>query len=65
MDIDRRGYGGVRRGRASDISDRVPQGGDEGVSSGRFSGKVRDIDDDAGTFLETACEGHSDHLGEG
>ena len=29
---------GGRRGRSSDISDRVPQGGDEGVSSGRVYG---------------------------
>ena len=56
---------GGRRGRTSEISDRVPQGGDEGVSSGRVSGEGRDTDGDAGAFLETACEGHSDHLGRG
>ena len=39
---------GGRRGRASDISDRVPQGGDKGVSSGRMSGEGQDTDGDAG-----------------
>ena len=61
------GHGQTRirggRGRASEISDRFPQGGDEGVSSGRMSGEGRDTDGDAGAFLETACEGHRDHLG--
>ena len=33
---------GERGGRTKDISDRVPQGGDEGVSSGRMPGKGRD-----------------------
>ena len=46
-------------------SDRVPQGGDEGVSSGRMPVKGRDKDGDEGTFLETACKGRRDHLGEG
>ena len=57
--------GGGRRGGASDMLDRVPQGRDEGVSSERMYGEVRYTDGDAGTFLETACEGHSDHLGGG
>ena len=65
LEMDRCGYGGGGRGRASNISDRVPQGGYEGVSSGRMSGEGRDREDDAGAFLETAWEGHSDHLGVG
>ena len=65
LDMDRRGYGRERMGRASDILDRVLQGGDNGVSSGRLSGEGRDTDDDVGAFLETAREGHSDHLGGG
>ena len=56
---------GGRRGRASDILDRVPQGGDEGVSSGRISREGRDTDGDAGALLETAREGHRDNLGGG
>ena len=56
---------GGRRGRASDISDRVPQGGGKGVSSGRMPGEGQDTDGDAGAFLETACEGHRDHIGGG
>ena len=51
--------------RAKDISGRVPQGGDEGVSSGRMPGKVRDKDGDEGAFLETACKGRRDHPGGG
>ena len=54
-----------RRGGAKDISDRVPQGGDEGVSSGRMPGKGWDKDVDEGEFLETACKGRRDHLGGG
>ena len=65
MDMDRRGYGRGRRGRASEISDGVPQGGDDGVSSGRLSGEGRDTDGDADALLDAACEGHSDHLGGG
>ena len=65
LDMDRRGYEGGRRGGASDISDRVPQGGGEGVSSGRMSGEGRDMDGDVGEFLEMACEGHRDHIGGG
>ena len=30
-----------------------------------MSGEGRDTDGDAGAFLETACEGHRDHLGGG
>ena len=63
--MDRRSYGRGRMGRTKNISDRVPQGGDEGVSSGRMSGEGRDTDGDANAFLETACEGHRDHLGGG
>ena len=62
MTIDRRSYG---RGRTKDISDRVPQGGDEGVSSGRIPGKGQDKDGNDGAFLETACKGLRDHLGGG
>ena len=65
MDMDRRSYGRGRRGRAKDISDRVPQGGDKGVSSGRMPGKSRDKDGDEGAFMETACKGRRDHLGGG
>ena len=46
LDMDGRGYGG--RERTSDISDRVPQGGDEGVFSGRFPREGRYMDGDAG-----------------
>ena len=52
-------------GGAKDISDRVPQGGDKGVSSGRVPGKGRDTDGDEDAFLETACKGRHDHLGGG
>ena len=45
---------GRRRGRTSEILDRGPQGGDEGVSSVRLSGEGRDTDGNAGAFLETA-----------
>ena len=48
-----------------DTSDRVPQGGDKGVSSGRLPREGRDKDGNAGAFLETAREGHLDHLGGG
>ena len=56
MDMDRRSYGRGRRRRAKDISGRVPQGGDEGVSSGSMPGKGRDKDGDEDAFLETACK---------
>ena len=51
LDMDRHGYRRGRRGRASDISDRVPQGGYDGMSSGRLSGEGRDTDGNAGAFL--------------
>ena len=35
------------------------------MSSGRMSGEGRDTDGNTGAFLETTCEGHSDHLGGG
>ena len=54
---------GGRRGQATDIPDRVPQGGGKGVSSGRVSGEGRNKDGDAGSILEEAHEGHSNHLG--
>ena len=63
MDMDRRRYGRVGRGRAKDISGSVPQGGDEVVSSGRMPEKGRDKDGDEGEFLETARKGRRDHLG--
>ena len=44
------------------MSDRVPQGGDKGVSSGRMPGKGRDKDGDECALLETACKGRRDHL---
>ena len=56
---------GGERGRTSDISDRVPQGGEGGVSSGSLPGEGRDTDGDAGAFLETEREGNRDHLGGG
>ena len=65
MDLDRRSYGRGGRGGSNNISDRVPQGGDEGVSSGRVPGKGRDTDGDEGTFLATACAGCRDHIGGG
>ena len=52
LDMDRRGYGGVRRGKDSDISNRVTQWGGEGVSSGRMYGEGWDTDGDAGAFLD-------------
>ena len=63
MDMDRRSYGRKRRGRAKDLSYRVPQGGDGGVSSERMPGKGRDKDGDEGAFLERACKGRHDNLG--
>ena len=66
VDLDRRSDGrGRRRGGANNTSDRVPQGGDEGVSSGRVPGKGRDTDGDEGAFLATTCLGRCDHLGGG
>ena len=65
MDMDRRSYGRERRGRNKDILDRVPQGGDKGVSSGQVPGKGRDTDGDEGAFLATTCSGRHDHLGGG
>ena len=62
MDMDRRSYGRERKGRNKDISDRVPQGGDEGVSSGRMPGKGQEKDGDEGALMETACKGRRDHL---
>ena len=37
LDMDGRGYGERRRGSATDVPDRVPQGGVKGMSSGRLS----------------------------
>ena len=65
MDMDRRSYGRGRRGITKDISDRVPQGGDEGVSSRKMPGKGRYKDGDEGALLETVCKGCHDHLGGG
>ena len=65
MDMDRRSYGRGRKGIAKYISDRVPQGGDEGVSGGRMPGTGRYKDSNEGAFLETACKGRRDHLGGG
>ena len=65
VDLDQCRYGRGRRGGANNISDRVPQGGDKGVSSGRVPGKGRDTDGDEGAFLSTACLGRRDHLGGG
>ena len=53
--LDRHSNGEDRRG-SNNISDRVPQGGDEGVSSGRVPGKGQDA---------PACPGRRDHLGGG
>ena len=61
----RRSYGRGRRERDKYISDRVPQGGDKGVSSGRMPGTGRKKAGDEGAFLETACKGRRDHLGGG
>ena len=52
-------------GGANNISDRVPQGGDEGVPSGRVPGNGRNTDSDEGAFLATACSGPRDRLGRG
>ena len=66
VDLDRRSYGrGRRRGGANNILDRVPQGGDKGVSSGRMPGKGQDTDGDEGAFLATTCSERRDHLGGG
>ena len=65
MEIDRRSYDRERRGRAKYTLDRVPQGGDKGVSSGGMPGKGRDKDGNEGAFLVTACKGRHDHLGGG
>ena len=65
MDMDRRSYGRGRRGIKKDISDRFPQGGDKGVSSGRMPGKGRYKDGDEGSLLLTKCKGRRAHLGGG
>ena len=46
-DLDGRGYGGGRRGQATDTPDRGPQGGNKGVSSGRVYWEGRDKDGNA------------------
>ena len=51
VELDRRSYRSRRRGGANNLSDRVPQGGDEGVPSGGVPRKGRDTDSDEGTFL--------------
>ena len=62
VDLYRRSYGRGSRGGANKILDRVPQGGDKGVSSGRVSEEGRDTDGDESAFLATACSGRRDHL---
>ena len=65
MDMDRHSYGRGGRARSKDTLDRVPQGGDKGVYSGKMPGKGRDKDGNEGAFLDTACKGHRDHPGGG
>ena len=57
--------GGGEGGEAQTYQIYFPKGGGDDVSSGGLSGEGRDTDGDAGAFLETACEGHSDHIGGG
>ena len=64
MELDRRTYG-RRRGGANHISDRVPQGGDKGVPSGRVPRKGQDVDCNEVTFLAHTCTGRHDHIGGG
>ena len=63
MDLDQRSYGRGGRGVSKNKSDRVPQGRDEGVASGRVPRKGRDMDGDEGACLATECSGRRDHLG--
>ena len=56
VELDRRNYGRMWGG-ADHLSDRVPQGGGEGMPSGGLPGKGWDADGDAGTFLAQACTG--------
>ena len=65
MDMDRRSYRRGGRGRAKDISDRVPQGGDEGVSSRGMSRTGQNKHGNEGALLEMACKRRRDHLGGG
>ena len=65
LDMEGHGYGGGRRGRATDITARVPHGGGKGVSSGRVPGEVRDTDGNVSALLEEARAGHHYHLGGG
>ena len=66
VELDRRRYGRRRRREGADnLSDRVPQGGEEGVPSGGLPNKGRDADGDEGTFLAQTCMGRRDHLGGG
>ena len=48
----------MRRGQATDIPDRVPQGGGKVVSSGRVSGEGRYTNGDESALLEEARAGH-------
>ena len=63
VELDRRSNG--RRGGTDHLSDRVSQGGGEGMTSGGLPGKGRDADNDEGTFLAQTCTGSRDHLGGG
>ena len=65
MGMDGRRKGGGRRGRGTNIQAGVPQGGDNGVPSGRVPGEGRDTDGDARALLEEARAGHHYHLGGG
>ena len=58
MGMDGHGHGGGRRWRGTIIQAGVPQGGDNGVPSGRVPGEGRDTDGDARALLEEARAGH-------
>ena len=62
MGMDGRGHGG---GGAENVSDGVPQGGDNGLPSRRVPGEGRDEDGDTRALLEKACAGHNHHTGGG
>ena len=65
MGMGGRVHGGEGRGRDTNIQAGVPQGGDNGVPSGRVPGEGRDTDGDARALLEEARAGHHHHLGGG
>ena len=65
MGMDGRSHGRERRGRAANVYDGVPQGGDNVMPSRRVPGEGRDKDGDVRALLEEARAGHDHHPGGG